>query len=86
MTFQARTWSNAKISKAIASRRIEFCLQISMAFLMTFAAGLILLQLNVRFGVLTNFERAECEEPDRGFQYLNRASPTLEVSCKSTDR
>jgi hypothetical protein len=39
------------VSNAIATRYVELGLQLSTAILIAFAAGLVLLQLGVRFGV-----------------------------------
>jgi hypothetical protein len=41
----------ANASNTVAIERVEFGLQLLTAILITFAAGFVLLQLNVRFGV-----------------------------------
>ena len=41
----------ANVSNTVAIKRVEFGLQLSTAVLITFAVGLVLLQLGVRFGV-----------------------------------
>jgi uncharacterized membrane protein YGL010W len=41
-------------SNAIAIKHAEFGLQLSTAMLITFAVGLVLLQLSVRFGMLVH--------------------------------
>jgi len=41
-------------SNAIAIKHAELGLQLSTAMLITFAVGLVLLQLSVRFGVLVD--------------------------------